>query len=274
MNARTTAQITLDVIDVGDRLRGTDRLQVEALAESMKARGLLSPIQVRPADGKGRYRLIAGAHRVAAALLLQAAGEAGWNAIDAVVVDVADEDEARLLEIEENLIRHDLTALDRAVFLAEWKATYDRITNARKPGRPKGLDIPQESADFPLPFSEAVKERLKMSRRSVEIAVRRAGLHQKLRAALVGHPAADSGLLLDALRNLPKEDQAQIADKVTADMSLADLRGLALQARGAPQRREADPMAKFQRIWDAADARLARGIVAYIKKNPKKEDAP
>ena len=257
MNARTAAQIALDVIDVGDRLRGTDRLQVEALAESMKARGLLSPIQVRPADGKGRYRLIAGAHRVAAALLLQAAGEAGWNAIDAVVVDVADEDEARLLEIEENLIRHDLTALARAVFLAEWKATYDRVSGARKPGRPKGLRNTEEASQFPLRFSDAVKERLRMTARSVDIAVKRATLSPKLRAALVGHPAADHGVTLDALTGLPPGAQDWIAGKVTADLSIMDVRALIADAGGKQISLPVDEFDRIVKVWEktSKDAR-------------------
>lgn len=119
--------IPLDLIDVGERLRAVDRDYVSLIAESLAERGLDTPIIVTAAGADGRHALIAGGHRVAAASL------AGWTEIPAKVVE-ADELQARLIEIDENLIRRELSALDRAVFLAERKRIYEAMHPATRPG--------------------------------------------------------------------------------------------------------------------------------------------
>ena len=228
MNSRHVIEITLDVIDVGERLRTVNTHHVEALAAAIEARGLLSPIEVTPSYIRGHYILLAGAHRLAAKKLL------GHATIEAFVREVESPHERKLIEIEENLIRHDLTALDRAVFLAEWKKTYGEMTGAKGRGRPKE-EIRTNLSEFPLRFSEAVSKRLRMAPRHLDRAIKRAGLQPDLRAELATHPAADNGALLDTLLTLDAEAQHGIALALAdnPDMSLGDLRKLI--NGGAPQ---------------------------------------
>ncbi len=221
MNSRHVVEITLDVIDVGERLRTVNTHHVEALAAAIAARGLLSPIEVTPSYIRGHYILLAGAHRLAAKKLL------GHATIEAFVREVENPLERKLIEIEENLIRHDLTALDRAVFLVEWKKTYNEMAGAKGRGRPKE-ENDADRREFPLRFSEAVSARLKMNPKSLDKAIKRAELQPDLRAELAKHPAADNGAILDALRKLGAGAQDEIALALAGnpDLSLGDLRTL------------------------------------------------
>lgn len=97
-------------IKVADRLRPVDTDWAAALAGSIAREGLLSPIDVC-AEGKG-YRLVAGAHRVAAMTLL------GRDEIEAFVRS-HDALGRRAREIAENIMRRELDPLDRAAFVAE-----------------------------------------------------------------------------------------------------------------------------------------------------------
>jgi ParB family transcriptional regulator, chromosome partitioning protein len=77
-----------------------------ALAESVKARGILQPVVVRPlADG--RYELIAGERRLRAAVV------AGLGQVPAVVRET-DETERLELALIENMARQDLNAIEEA----------------------------------------------------------------------------------------------------------------------------------------------------------------
>jgi len=104
-----------------------------ALAESMAAHGLINPITVRT-----DLTLVSGYHRLAAAKLL------GWTQIEARIADV-DEATAELMEIDENLARHDLTVWEQSKHIARREAIM-RERGERLTGRPeKSATV----ADFP-----------------------------------------------------------------------------------------------------------------------------
>lgn len=115
-------------ISIEDRLRPVlDDAKVEAIAESLAIIGLTSPILIRCADRADSYTLVAGTHR------LEAARRLGWEFIDARIVQ-GPLDQMRLMEIDENLARAELTPLDRARFLAERKRIYERLHPDRRHG--------------------------------------------------------------------------------------------------------------------------------------------
>lgn len=136
---RRIQQVPIDAITLGDRLRpvvdddGLERLQA-AIADI----GQHTPIIVRSLDGEGKgLQLIAGAHRLAAQK------KRGTSEIECVVLEGCSDEDARLIEISENLHRKELTALERDHLIAEWV----RIVGARRvscqaekklPGRPRG----------------------------------------------------------------------------------------------------------------------------------------
>lgn len=92
------------------------------LADSLRAHGLVQPIVVRPQGG--RYQLIAGQRRLAAARNL------GWRTVAVRVLDVDDRQMAEIA-IVENLQRRDLDPLEKAAsfrtYLATWNCTQEEL---------------------------------------------------------------------------------------------------------------------------------------------------
>ena len=114
-------QIQIAAIIVGKRLRPLSESVVEELANSMKEIGLVCPITIRRPHGQLVPHLVAGAHRLAAAKKL------GWDEIPCVVAPPEDDDRAALMEIDENLMRGELSPAERAVHIDERKAIYERL---------------------------------------------------------------------------------------------------------------------------------------------------
>ena len=90
-------QIPVDSITVPERVR-KDPGNLDSLMESLKRVGQLNPILVTPT-----YELIAGYRR------LTAAQELGWQSVEVVVVQAADEVRRLEMELEENVYRKDFT---------------------------------------------------------------------------------------------------------------------------------------------------------------------
>jgi ParB/RepB/Spo0J family partition protein len=105
------ATVALDQIDFPANARPTHADKVRELANSIRLLGLQTLPTVVERDG--RYKLIAGRHRVEALRVI------GNDPIDVRVADF-DDIEARLWTISENLHRNELRALDRDEQIAEW----------------------------------------------------------------------------------------------------------------------------------------------------------
>ena len=101
-----------------------DNDNLEELAESIKASGVVQPIVVRPAEETGRYILILGERR------LHASKKAGKDTIPALVRRVSDQQAAEMTIIE-NLQREDLSPLEQAqafkVLSQEFQLTQQQI---------------------------------------------------------------------------------------------------------------------------------------------------
>lgn len=94
-------------VKVGQRVRD-EYGDMEALADSIKEHGLLHPIVV-----DSDYNLIAGCRR------LLACERIGMKEIEAKVLEDISEKELRILELEENIRRKDLTELEKSKNLVE-----------------------------------------------------------------------------------------------------------------------------------------------------------
>ena len=84
---------------------------LEALAESIREKGVLQPLLVRPL-GEGRYTIVAGERRYRAAKM------AGLAEVPVRVLDLS-EKEARLLALVENLQREDLNPYEETLGVLE-----------------------------------------------------------------------------------------------------------------------------------------------------------
>ncbi len=126
-------QLSLDLIDANPHQprEKMDPLQLQELAASIKASGILQPIIVRPEAG-GRFQLVAGHRRT------EAARQAGLTTIPAIVrVDSTDELQAEWALIE-NIHREDLNAIERARAFRSFIDTFN-LTHAKAAER-LGLD--------------------------------------------------------------------------------------------------------------------------------------
>ena len=118
--------LDVEIIYVPERMRKVSTERVVALAESIKLLGILSPITIRimpemEIDGvieQGVPVLIAGHHR------LEAARSVGLEEVPCIEV-TADDIEAQLWEIDENLARAELTTDEKRDHLRRRKALWD-----------------------------------------------------------------------------------------------------------------------------------------------------
>jgi ParB family chromosome partitioning protein len=111
------SSLQLSLIEVpDDRLRPVSDAAVAAIATSIEEHGLIYPLAVRRIKGP-RYELVDGGHRRAALELLGA---------DLVPVRCYEGPAAaiRLIEIDTNLARADLSDLDRAIHMAARRREY------------------------------------------------------------------------------------------------------------------------------------------------------
>lgn len=258
-------------VHVGDRLRQVDRDWVAALAESMRQVGVMEPPVVRPrgtSDADG-WDLVAGAHRCAALT-----DGLGWTEIPVVVVQM-DDLQARLTEIDENLMRRELEPLDRAVFLAERKAVYEAMHPEAKEhaagGKGKAAAVKITAAETPpvIGFAREVQEKIGLAERTIRRAVQIASkLAPEVRQQLQQWRHWKEGELYK-LSKLPAEDQVAVVQDLLADDADTppDL-GAALRAHGreGPQA-AADDDGGFQKLlsaWNRADRRGQRDFVAHL----------
>ena len=198
-------RIPIDRIEVGTHRRALKDLK--ALASSIEDVGLLNPITVRK-DGNGSYRLVAGYHR------LEACKAIGWLEIDATIVDLTD-NQAALAEIDENLIRNELTKLERGELLSERKAIYEDI----HPDAPKGHGGDRKSSDTVSldSFTSDTAAKTGETQRSIQRLVQIArDIPQDVRDVLRDTPVADSTTDLLTIARQPVEVQREIAVKVAA----------------------------------------------------------
>jgi ParB/RepB/Spo0J family partition protein len=86
----------------------------ESLVDSIRQNGLLQPIIVSK-DGSGRVSLVAGMHRLLAIKKL------GWKEVSVCVTDR----DPRIVEIDENLVRKELTVLEKAEQIVLKKTLYE-----------------------------------------------------------------------------------------------------------------------------------------------------
>jgi len=101
-----TDKVDIISIDVGDRIIAPTQKRIGDMIKSLEKAGQINPIQITKGHGD-RWKLVTGAARLAAAKKL------GWHQIKATVIGADNPFDLKLIEIEENLGRHDLTNAER-----------------------------------------------------------------------------------------------------------------------------------------------------------------
>ncbi len=269
-------EIKLDDISVSDRIRAVDEAHVDFIALGVSERGQMTPALVRHTpNGEKKFALVYGAHRYAALQKL------GIETIRTEARKMSVE-EARLAEIDENLMRHELTALDRALSLAERKRVYEELHPETKNGgdrkstmfadqNDKVVDLieggevgDQNDKVVDLKFTAVTAERMGVSERSIERAVALAkGLSEEARDAVRGTPDADNSSLLLRLAKLDPKKQKTVAKRrgKKPDAPLVELINT-VEGKVAPE--APDPVAKLVAAFSRLDAKQKSKFQAAI----------
>jgi ParB family chromosome partitioning protein len=205
-----TIQIPLRLIEVGKRLRKLKAAKVIHIADSMAAQGQLQPIIVAPRND-GHYTLLAGNYR-------KAAGEKlGWETIRAELREGLSDDEASLIEIDENLKRNDLSAAERAKHTHERKKIFEHIHPETKPtkkgGPGRGKQTRRQVGDESLGvhnsaerFTKDTAAKTDQSERTIQRDARRGEIK---RIEKIEGTCLDTGAELDAILQLQQLDSAK-----------------------------------------------------------------
>ncbi|MEO0034383.1 MAG: hypothetical protein RLZZ501_406 [Pseudomonadota bacterium] len=264
--------IAVAAIDYGDRLRAISEDHARMLATNIAEVGRLrSPIEVRALKGKKdrSYTLIAGGHRLRAAQIL------GWSEIPAFVIESSD-DEARLAEIDENLVRHELNPLDRAVFLAERKTIYERLFPETKAGV-AGAEAKHGRATDIMSFAADTAERCGLTERSIRRAVAIAsGLQLDVRARITGTGLAHKQSELLALIKLSRSEQHAVLDLLLAEgteVRTVDAARRIVRDEHSPDITPTE--AGFQKLlatWSRADKAARRQFVRHLRETGALDD--
>ena len=279
---RRTMPVELDAIRVTERLRhGLDGAKLEIIAASMAELGLQSPILLRlwrdTSEGNpqawgredpGLFGLVAGAHR------LEAARQLGWTRIEAIIVEGSPDDIA-LIEIDENLARAELTALDRARFLAARKRIHTRLNASRHHGGDRrSADYKQQedrsaeiaARSFPTEAADLTDLSKSMIYRAVAIGE---GISDDLADLLASSPIADNETSLYRIAQLPPTRRLDLKKSIstqpseTASIVNSFLANTATSGRAKSRPAEDRHLVTLKRTWSAANPKTRRRFLEW-----------
>lgn len=197
--------IKINDITVSERIRPIDENQAQVLALSIATVGLITPVTVRatPNAKDGKFTLVAGAHRLRACIINE------LEEIDAVIIK-GDQTTSKLMEVTENLIRNDLSVIDRAAHVQVLRDLYEENGKINpKGGRPKNRgNLPQF---FEGGFSQYVADRLGLSGDEIKRLNRISqNLAPQLREKLRYTPLADNQAALLKFAKMEQDDQLRL----------------------------------------------------------------
>ncbi len=196
--------ISIGLVEPGRRLRGLNKDQVAALADSIAEVGLLSPIAVYARDviranvATPGYGLVAGLHR------LEACRSLGLADVEAVVVEI-DELDRQIAECDENLCGTKLTPAERAMFTARRKDAYEAKHPETRHG---GVGRGGKKDDSLSSFSEDTARRTGVDQRSVQRDAARGDRITDDALAEIRGTDIDKGVYLDEVAATPRDGQA------------------------------------------------------------------
>ncbi|MFH1013595.1 MAG: ParB N-terminal domain-containing protein [Thermoplasmatota archaeon] len=172
---------------------------IDSLVESIREIGLLNPICINNDN-----MLIAGARRLEACKVL------GWREIECNVLSM-DDMKLDLVEIDENLIRLELTVLERAEQLKMRKEIYDMLypesKSTLKGGRIHGNPM-RGAVPAPQTFTKDASKKIGMAQRTIQSDIQIAtGLDDDVKEQIRDTPLADRKEDLLKLARMDKETQ-------------------------------------------------------------------
>ncbi len=188
--------------------RPIDDEAVARLADSMATLGTIAPIMVR-LQGEAIH-VVAGQYRTEAARRL------GWETIAAIFVKGSDL-KTELQTIDENLVRHDLSAMEKSQQLArkvEIVEALAEIETTGGPNPPTSLKDGRKAGKQHRPgAAKATADATGLTKREVNKAVRRTKRIAPATQARLAKSKARA-VALDALTDLDHDEQAEAVDRM------------------------------------------------------------
>lgn len=207
MTVPRVASIPIADIKIGGKRR--EVRDIGELARSIGQLGLLNPITVTE-----DYRLIAGLHRLRACELL------GHSEIPAVVQRLDDMD-AELAEIDENLVRNDLTILERAQALRRRQEIYEArfpVTDYDSSQRMSAVRHGEIISSCQPSFAEDTAAKTNRNPRTIQQDTQIArNIIEDVQDAIKDSPIADSKVDLLLLARMEPEEQKAVAETILSD---------------------------------------------------------
>jgi ParB family chromosome partitioning protein len=207
-------RIAIDKIKIGVNSRPLNGEKVKELKESIQANGLLNPITV-----DGNYNLIAGLHRLTACQML------GLEEIECNVINYEDTEQARLAEIDENLIRNELEPLERHELWLEREQILQKLGLRAKPGDNQYTAKGGETVAPPPKTTREIAKQTGYSERTLQQGLQIAkGIHPDIKQLIKGTPIAKSTTVqLEIARAGSKE--RNLAEQAEKALRLAQIAG-------------------------------------------------
>ena len=221
-----------------DRLRKIDKKKVKELAESIKnSGGLLNPITV------AGDTLVAGLHRYEAAKLL------GLEFVPVCTMgDKDNADQCRLMEIDENLVRNELSPSERAEHIAVKTEILSRRYSAASPRNP--TDLVGKRGKITDEENES------RNKRAIETAANKKAKEDV--AAQLG-PSASTHVIA-AIKDHEAVKDAKIDDSTLIELNASDFKAVAKTARKDPKqaKEQAKEIVKARANGDNKSAKLLK----------------
>lgn len=201
--------VAIDRVSVGHNRRPVKQQKVVELMDSIKTNGLLNPITVDQ-----NFQLIAGLHRLTACQML------GLNEIECKILKYEDAVQARLAEIDENLIRSELEPLERSQLWFERDQLLEQMGLRARPGdnqySQKGSEIISPPTKTTLDLAKQVGYTERTFQQGKQIAK---NLVPEVKEVIKGTPIAKSttALLKIARAGSEEHEQAENAEQAAQE---------------------------------------------------------
>jgi hypothetical protein len=191
-------KINIDEIKIINRKRNAG--DVSQLCASINEIGLLQPVTVT-----SDFKLIAGLHRITACKLL------GWKDIEVNVVDYDSNLLSELAEIDENLIRNELTVLDKSIQTNRRKEIYEILHPETKHGgdRKSSCQVGNLIINKTDSFVEQTAKATNESTRKVARNSQRGKVLKPLENLIKGSRFEDNGKEIDELVKIANDKKGE-----------------------------------------------------------------
>ena len=199
-------RLSIKEIHVKEGRRSLDTCHVGELADSIREIGLLNPLTI----DRDNF-LIAGLHR------LEAVKRLGWTEVDCTVSSLEGL-AAELAEIDENIVRSDMSTLEYGEILLRRKEIYETLHPETKRGMRNGQTSKSDKMSFleTKSFAQDTAEKLGVVPRTVERQIQTAkNLTQEAKEIIKNADKKISKKEALKLSRLEPEDQKEAARLLT-----------------------------------------------------------